>query len=251
MNNTNPFASVFVSHARRVAKAPKFRESVYTAIKEAILSGQLPPNQPLVEEQLAASLNISRTPVREALAVLQHEQLIGPRGGRGLYVLTVTRAEFVEMFTANEVIEPYLARRAALYASSEQLEGIATVLTHARESIARQNMAGFLRASRDFHHLVGEAAGNSSLTAFVVANEERTDMYLLHSGKVIDSATMTASLREHEAIYEALLQRDSEAAERLVIYHAQSLRARLADLFAPQNEIESADRPHPAADGAV
>lgn len=236
MDNINPFASVFVSHARRIAKTPKFREAVYAAIKEAILSGHLAPNQPLVEEQLAASLNISRTPVREALAILQHEGLIGPRGGRGLYVISITRAEFVEMFVANEVIEPYLARRAALYASPEQLEAIGAALTRGKESIARQNMAGFLRASRDFHRMVGAAAGNTILADFVLANEERTDMYLLHSGKVIDVPTMEVSLREHEAIYEALLQHDSEAAERLVICHAQSLRARLAELFSPQED---------------
>src|SRR3954451_6001522 len=56
-----------------VSKVPRYREAAYIAIKEAILAGQLGPNQPLTEEQIAASLNISRTPVREALAILEHE----------------------------------------------------------------------------------------------------------------------------------------------------------------------------------
>ena len=232
----NPLEAVFVQQAARFRKAPNYRTSVYAAIKTAILAGELAPNQPLIEEQLAASLNISRTPVREALAILQHERLIGPNGSRGLYVRSLTRTEFVEMFVANEVIEPYLARRAALNATDGQIEAIGAAVAQAENALTRHHMADFLQASRDFHRRLGIAAGNAILTDFVLNNEERADMYLLHSGKVIDAATMAVSVREHRSIYEALLQRDSEAAERLVIYHAQSLRARLADLFSPPGE---------------
>jgi DNA-binding GntR family transcriptional regulator len=219
------------SQAARLTKGPKYREAVYTAIKEAILAGELALNQPLIEEQLATSLQISRTPVREALAILHHEAFIGPRAGRGLYVRQITHAEFVEMFVANEVIEPYLARRAALLASDEGLQAIYEAIQRGKACVEAHDAAGFLRASRDFHRRLGEAAGNIILTEFVLSNEERTDMYLLNSGKVIDEEKMRASLREHEAIYETLAQHDPEAAERRVIYHAQSLRERFADLF--------------------
>jgi DNA-binding GntR family transcriptional regulator len=162
-----------------IAKAPRYREAAYNAIKEAILSGRFAPEQPLIEEQLAAELNISRTPVREALAILEHEGLIGPRGGRGLFVRTLTRAEFIEMFVANEAVEPYLARRAALLATmSESLQ-------RGRQAAEATDEAGFLRASRDFHRLVGEASGNATLAQFVLRNEEHTDMYLLNYGKVV------------------------------------------------------------------
>jgi DNA-binding GntR family transcriptional regulator len=234
--DNNPLADIFVHHVQRFAKAPKYREAVYRAIKEAILAGKLAPNQPLIEEQLAASLNISRTPVREALAILQHERFIAARGSRGLFVHRLSRAEFVEMFMANEVIEPYLARRAALLALEDQLRTIGDAIEQAQKAAAAGNMAGFLRASRDFHRAVGEAAGNAILTDFVIANEERADMYLLHAGKSVDAERMEASIREHEAIFEALARRDPEAAERCVIYHAQSLRERLAELFTHQPE---------------
>jgi DNA-binding GntR family transcriptional regulator len=218
-------------------RSPRYRETAYNAIKEAILSGAIPPHQPLVEEQLAASLAISRTPVREALAILEHEGLIGPRGGRGLYVCTLSREEFVAMFVANEAVEPYLVRRAALRATEEHLATMAVRLEDAGRAVAGGDLAGFLRASRDFHRLVGEASGNQPLTRFVVANEERTDMYLLSEGKQIEPAKMEASNREHAAILAALVARDPEDAARLTIYHAQALRQRLADLFAgPQEE---------------
>jgi DNA-binding GntR family transcriptional regulator len=235
---SHPLRQIFGDQGKRFAKAPPYRQSAYNAIKEAILAGELGTNQPLVEEQIAASLNISRTPVREALAILQHERYIGPRNGRGLYVRTLTRTEFIEMFVANEVIEPYLARRAALLASDDQRNAIQIAIYLGRGAAEGGDIAGFLRASRDFHRRMGEAAGNLILTDFVVGNEERTDMYLLTTGKMLDTDKMMASLREHDAIYEALVQGDPEAAERSVIYHAQSLRERFADLFSGPEERE-------------
>ena len=214
-----------------ISRAPRYREAAYTAIKDAILLGQFGPNQSLIEEQLAARLAISRTPVREALAILEHEGLIGSRGGRGLYVCTVTRQEFVAMFVANEAVEPFLTRQAAINSSDAQLDELAATLERANVSVAENDVVGFLRASRTFHRLVGAAAGNPPLTEFVVRNEERTDMYLLAAGKAVDPHTMEASNREHAAILAAVKARDPEAAARLTIYHAQSLRVRLGDLF--------------------
>ncbi len=226
-----PIDVVFADGIPFKRKAPRYRETIYAAVKEAILSGQLIPNQPLIEEQLAATLNVSRTPVREALALLEHEGFIGPRNGRGLYVRAVAHKEFVEMFIANEAVEPYLARRAALLATPEQLDAIEAVINLARACAEHEDTAGFLRASRDFHRLVGEAAGNRPLAEFVVQNEERTDMYLISYGKVVRQERMIASINEHRAILAALQDRDPEAAERLVIYHAQSLRERFTELF--------------------
>jgi DNA-binding GntR family transcriptional regulator len=212
-------------------KSPRYRELAYAAIKEAILAGQLEPEQPLVEEQLASLLNISRTPVREALAILEHEGLIGPGNGRGLYIRQMTRAEFVDRFVANETVEPYLARRAALLATETQLKEIDEAIRRGKGSVARKDVAGFLRSGRDFHRLVGKASDNIPLMEFVLRNEERTDLYLLSYGKVVNPVNMEASIREHESILEAISQHDPEAAARRVIYHTQSLRDRFADLF--------------------
>ena len=62
-------------------------------------------------------------------------------------------------------------------------------------------------------------------------NEERTYMYLINYGKVVKQERLAASISEHRAILAALQERDPEAAERLVIYHAQSLRERFTELF--------------------
>lgn len=219
-----------------IDKAPRYREAAYAAIKQAILDGRFEPGQPLVEEQIAAELKISRTPVREALAILQHEQLLAPRSGRGLYVREITREEFVAMFVANEAVEPYLVRSAARLARAEQIVEMEAAIGRGKQAAAAKDVAGALRSGRDFHRLVGIAAGNMPLTLFVSSNEERTDLYLLSYEKAIDAEKMEASNREHEAIVDAIAARDPEAAVRLVTFHSHMVRERLGELFASEAE---------------
>ncbi|HEU0114576.1 MAG TPA: GntR family transcriptional regulator [Thermomicrobiales bacterium] len=222
-------------------RAPRFREAAYKEIKAAILDGRFAPSQPILEEELAEELRVSRTPVREALAILQHEGLLASRNGRGLYVRPLTRAEFVAMFSANEVIEPYLVRRAALLATDEQIVAMRATLDREEACVKTDDMAAFFKIGREFHRLVGEACGNLPLTRFVIQNEERTDLYLLGRGESIGVRRMTASNEEHREILAAIARRDPDAAAQLAIVHSQLIRRRLADLFedaapAPEDE---------------
>ena len=213
-------------------RSPTYREVAYSMIKDAILAGQLEPGQPLIEEKLAGMLNISRTPVREALAILEHEGLLTSFYKRGLYVHTVGRPEFIELFVANESVEPAMARRAAINATARQLSDMELAIKEGVRCAEGGDTAGFLRSGRTFHHLVGVASGNLPLARFVERNEERVDLYLMSYGKALGMAEMQASNREHAAICQAIGQRDSDGAARLAIYHAQSTRDRWAELFA-------------------
>jgi DNA-binding GntR family transcriptional regulator len=218
-------------HPLHVRRTPRFREAAYTEIKEAILDGRFVPSQPILEEDLADALQVSRTPVREALAILQHEGLLAPRNGRGLYVRPLTRDEFCAMFAANEVVEPYLVRRAALFATEDMIAEMRALLDREEECAESGNMAAFFRVGRDFHRLVSQACGNAPLTEFVTQNEERTDLYLLSTGKHVGIPRMRSSNEEHREILDAIARRDPDEAAQLVIVHCQHIRRRLSDLF--------------------
>jgi DNA-binding GntR family transcriptional regulator len=213
-----------------IEKTPTFREAAYQAIKQAILAGQIEPGQPLVEERLATMLQISRTPVREALAILEHEGLIAPIYRRGLFVCKLSREQVIELFTANEAVEPFLARRAAFYATPEQIAALDAAIIVGENCVESGEIAGFLRSGRMFHAGVGMAADNPTLAQFVERNEERVDLFLMSYGKAVDAEMMSASNREHRAIYRAIVERDPDAAARLATYHSQSSRERFAAL---------------------
>ncbi len=232
-------------------RIPRYREAAYSAIKEAILSGQIEAGEPLIEERLATALGISRTPVREALAILEHEGLLAPRGGRGLFIRSLSRDEFLELFTANEAVEPQLARRAARLATKADVDAIQRAIDDGRDAAERQDLHASLRSGRDFHRALGRAAGNASLAQFVTRNEEQADLFLLSLGnpRIFSREHMEASNREHQAILDAVRAGDPEAASRLVIYHGQSLRTRDAPLLSerPEDGREESAGETPAA----
>jgi DNA-binding GntR family transcriptional regulator len=227
-----------------VAPARRYREAAYTAIKEAILDARLEGGEPLFEERLAEALGISRTPVREALAILEHERLIAPRRGKGLFIRELTREEFLDMFGANEVVEPYLGRRAALLATDAELQELQAAIDRGIQAAIDNDIYASLRSGRDFHFWLGTAAGNESLRQMVARNEEQTDLFLLSLGNrdLVDVASMEASNREHQEILDAIRLRDPEAAARNIIFHSHSLRTRWAPLFRSGSDQSPSNR---------
>lgn len=214
-------------------RSPRYREAAFAQIKEAILDGKIAAGEPLVEVKIAAALGMSRTPVREALALLEHEGLIAHQPGVGLVIRELTREEFIEMFVANEMVEPHLARRAAAYATGQQLNEIQRAIDIGQEAARNADVRASLRSGREFHKWVGTAADNEPLMRFVLRNEEQTDLFLLSLGNatLLTPEEIEISNREHQDILDAIRRRDAEDASRLVIYHAQSLRRRHAHLF--------------------
>ena len=137
------------------------------------------------------------------------------------------------MFVANELVEPQLVRRAAVYATDQHLEALRGAIELGRRAVDDVDVGAALRSGREFHRWVGIASGNPPLAQFVLRNEEQTDLYLLSldSKTLLSAEEMAISIREHQDILDALLRRDPEEASRLVIYHAQSLRRRHEHLF--------------------
>ncbi len=212
------------------ARAPTYREAAYVAIKEAILAGQIEPGQALIEERLAALLDISRTPVREALAILEHEGLIAPVYRRGLCMQADSRR-------VCGAVRGQPDRRAHFSALSGAARQRGRACGHGcgdqpRYTMRRRDGYPRLPALGPRVPRPGwRSSGNLPLTAFIERNEERVDLYLLSYGKAVDALGMQASNREHGTIFKAIVDRDPEAAARLVVYHAQSTRERWAALF--------------------
>lgn len=85
----------------------------YKRLSEALLTGQIPPGERLVMDQLASELGISRTPVRDALLRLERENLIEPGGKRGYIVRSVSPDDILHVYETREAIEGFAARRVA------------------------------------------------------------------------------------------------------------------------------------------
>jgi DNA-binding GntR family transcriptional regulator len=214
------------------------REVAYESIKHAILSGILVPWERLVEERLGDALQLSRTPVREALSILEHEGLIESIPYKGLMVKPVTVDEFLSMYEALGVIEPAIARSAAANASPADIRKMELSLSEAEMAIP-DDIPGHLAACREFQGQMGSCAQSPFLTRMLLSIEERSDMYLIHSGKALPPEKMQASIDDRRAILDAIRSSDPAAAAAAAEAHAGAIRLRWREMYPDTHE------PHP------
>ena len=134
-------------------------EAAYRRISEAMLSGELAPGSRLVMDALAARLQISRTPVRDALHRLEREGLIEPAGRRGFLVRRLGPDAVRQLFEAREAVEVFAARRVAELGTAHEVEA---AIDKAERMDLTQPAAAFV-ANLLVHRAIVEATGNAQL----------------------------------------------------------------------------------------
>lgn len=198
--------------------------TVYEAMREALRNGEYRPGDRLREEEIAQRLNVSRTPVREALGRLQARRLVENAGGRGLVVRQLELRDVMDLYAMREIIEGAAARLAADHASEFELQS----LTDLNETFARhldepQELA---RLNRLFHEGIYRAARNSYLD--LTLGEIQDAIGTLRSTTFAISERPESAVEEHAGIIDAIARRDqSDAEERARAHIRNALRARL------------------------
>jgi len=187
-------------------------------IRQAILDGRLPPGRRLKEEELAQELGISRTPVREALLVLQAEALVDAAPNRGATVRSYTGDDLTDLYQLRALLEGYAARRAATRLSDEAIDML-------RESCARfgdllvdeTDMSMLVKENLFFHQTILEGAGSPRLVTMV---RQVIELPLVYRSYIWYSREQQQiSFHYHAQITRALGARDSERAELVMKEH--------------------------------
>lgn len=225
-------------------RSARLRELAYQAIKDSILTGVLGPEAPLIEERLAAVLEISRTPVREALAILEHEGLIESVPYKGLFVRDVTVGDFLLKYETVEVVEPALARLAAVHAQPSDIAAMEDVLARAKACIPH-DVPGYLASCREFQERMGQCAKNPYLTSMLIGIEEHADLYLLKVSvrQSLPADKMLAAVADRRAMLDAIRAGDAEAATEAARAHAHAVQSRWREFYAGNRTAVEA--PHP------
>src|SRR5690606_27953464 len=143
--------------------AQRSSEGVARIVRKAILDGRLQPGQPLRERALAEELGISRTPVREALFILQGEGLVGLTPNRGATVRTITPSDIAEIYSVRGLLESHAAALAAGRIGERQLARLDEAhyrIERLGEGATPQEQA---EADLHLHALIADAAGSHLL----------------------------------------------------------------------------------------
>jgi DNA-binding GntR family transcriptional regulator len=189
-------------------------EFVRDVLRKAILSGELTGSTRLVQAELAATLEVSTTPVREALRDLASEGLIRFDPHRGAVVEELSRDEVNEVYAIRKVLEPLALSQALPNLTDGHLDLLQRL--H-KKMIDEPQAAEWVDINRNFHMMIYESAG-PRLSNIIRGLLDASLMYIGASLKEVPNLREEAN-SDHSAILDALTRRDLEAATAAVVDH--------------------------------
>lgn len=203
-----------------IAKPESIARQVYRLLRGRIMAGAIPGGAVLTGVELARELEVSRTPVREALLLLEADGLVAPSGPGGA-VVTDLRSALAEVMEMREALEGYAARKAAKRVDAPTIRKLDALCDEA-ERLDHGDVEGRARLNRAFHEMLVSAAGNARLARAVHDQAE----YFAFAARLYDTATAAESLRDHRRMVGALKARDGALLEAIIHDHlGRALRA--------------------------
>ncbi|MEC4893642.1 MAG: GntR family transcriptional regulator [Oscillatoria sp. PMC 1051.18] len=214
---------------RSLQRNQSLQEQAYQAIRTAILSGELTSGQRLVETHLAKKLQVSRTPIREAIRQLQHEELVTIDANNVLRVAKFSPHDAAQLYDCRLALEQLAVAEACQNATDSQLKQLdrlvmqAEKLSHSKPS----QLTNFQLLDLDyrFHRLLAESSGNLWLRSLL---DRVFDKMILIRIQTIQSNPDVLEIRaEHRRIYEVIAQRSPETAVEAIKDHLLAAKARV------------------------
>jgi len=192
-------------------------ERAYQQLRAAIQAGQLAPGTRLREVELAESLGLSRTPVREALSRLESEGLVVNEPNRGMMVTQLDASMVSELYVMREVLEGTAAALAARHATDVELSLLRDIVE--RDLAIADDPVRLAANNRLFHETLHRCAHNRYLLKTLRSLHE--SMALLGRSTLAVPGRPRASYEEHISLIEALEHRDTALAEQIMRRHIQ------------------------------
>lgn len=223
--------------------APSLADAVVDSIRAGITAGELIPGPTYSVYQLAEVLQVSRSPVREALLRLAEAGLVQIDRNRGFRVVLPQARDITEIFDIRLALEPAAARRAAEHAADDEHEAIRAAFETLSAAVDDEDR--FWRADQELHDRLMRAGGNHRAAAII--ERLRATTALLGPPTTTAGRTLSEIRDEHEPIVAAVLERrgaDAESAMRHHLEHTGELLARtlLGDPSGPAGVSQSAHR---------
>ncbi len=207
-------------------------ELVAAVLREAITSGQLRGHEPLLQDEIAAQLNVSHIPVREALRQLQSEGLVTYQANRGATVTSLAPEEIREIYEIRATLETAAIRRATKVLTAQALADAARILDRAE---AANDGADWGSLDVDFHQVIYALDGRPRLREMIDGLLRRVDRYWLSHGLMLQHRA--AFDREHRALLATIERRDADAAAALLEQHLAGAAALLISELARLEDV--------------
>jgi len=181
-------------------------------------------------------LQVSRTPVREALLRLERDGLVRVVPRVGFFVQEITKRDLTELFELRELLETHAARKAASRLTDAELAAARALLEEGRDAVSQQDLTKFLETEIEFHTLVIERSNNRWLAVMMESVRDLTYRVRVLSLQSLEN--LQQSCEEHQRIFDALVARDGDAAGLRMSEHIRNVKTRLLEFpQVPEDKI--------------
>ncbi len=193
------------------------RDVVFNTLREAILRGDLVPGERLMELQLAAKLGVSRTPIREAIRMLEQEGLAITIPRKGAIVAGMTEKDMQDVLEIREALEELSVQVACDKITDEEVAKLRENMENFETSLKSGDIKRMAEADVEFHDVIYQATDNPKLINML--NNLREQMYRYRVEYLKNPSNHEQLLREHEAIYRGIMAKDKDAVTEMIRKH--------------------------------
>ena len=193
------------------------RDVVFHTLREAILKGELKPGERLMELQLAAKLGVSRTPIREAIRMLEQEGLAVTVPRKGAEVAKMTEKDMEDVLVVRAALDGLAVELACDNITAEQLEQLQNAEKEFGACIQDCDLKKIAEADVEFHEVIYHATGNARLVTML--SNLREQMYRYRLEYIKDEDKRQILLLEHDKILKAVKMRHVEEAKEAMREH--------------------------------
>ena len=212
------------------------RESAFDRIRQAIISGQIPPGTRLVERELCEALGISRASVREVIRRLEAERLIDVAPRRAPTVARLTSKQAREIYEIRSIFESLLARRFTEMATDEEVAGLRAIFDKVTEAAAGNRIYDLVFLMFNFNSHMVKVVDHEVIADLL--NQLNARVSWLRATSMSKPGRIAASLEEIAAIVDAVEKRNpDEAARWTAIYVGNARNAALEKLEEMENDL--------------
>ena len=202
------------------------RDKAYAALKQAIMDADIYSHREeirLDERRLSLALGVSRTPIREAMSLLEQEGFLRTVPRRGGYIVRKTKKQIIEMIEMWAALESMAARLATLHASDQDIAALRAMFGEFRHATPAEHIHEYSDANIAFHQAIIRLSGSHLMGKTI--DELFIHVRAIRRMTISQSDRAARSIIDHMRIIEALEARDTELAERLVRQHSLDLAA--------------------------
>lgn len=196
------------------------RDVVFRTLRQAILTGEMKPGERLLEIHLANKLGVSRTPIREAIRMLELEGLVIMVPRRGAQVAQITEKSMSDVLEVRCALDVLAVELACERITAEAVEELREACREFEKATATKDVHVIAKADVAFHDIIFKAAGNPRLTQMI--NNLAEQMYRYRFEYIKDESQHQMLIKEHCLICESIEKRDVETAKEAIRKHIEN-----------------------------